>query len=769
VAYTGSTNIAAGSIPAPAPVVNTYSLQASVDNVIAVGANAVINAATGTFSGLDTINGGTGGSTTLNIIDTGTANGAVYSIPSGVTVTNVQTANITTSGTFGDIAVTTLYDLSGWTGLTQANLSSSSTNTRASDIKLGSTTALNLVVNSSAAVVNTVAGGTAVSVASNGTDAVTVSGAALTSVTLTGGGAKIVDNTSSAGASAVGTTLTSVTLNDDAAADAIKGAGLSNITLIGQGAGGTPRTITLTNATSKSLTINASGTGYQNNAAATENKTAFIETAATATSVTVNTTVKSSLDLTGITTLTSVVLTGSGALKFYPMGSSVLSLDGSPATGSLTLGSLNAALTTVSTGSGNDTLTLNATTKSTVSTGAGNDTVTLGAVLAAGSSINLGAGNDKLLGTSLPATSLSATSVIDGGDGIDTLSIGLVNAGNASLFKNFENLSVSAANVSLDASLVSGITGLTIDAAAAAPVLSGLTPSQSLTDNFVGDNSANTTTLTFASSSVAGTSDTYNITFAGSAQTSAPTSANALAGTIAASGIENFNIASTSAANTWNSLTLGADTSARTVVITGAQKLDVAFAANFGEVNAGNGTVGVSLIDGSAATGALSINEANVVAATAGLTVKGGSGADTLTTSTFSSTLTGNSGADTFNVTAAIWGQNANTGGVITTITDASPGDLIKFDTTAVNLNNTAVNVSAATNLATALGAASTAAAVAHTVEWFVYGGNTYLLDSAAIGTGTLVTTGDIVVKLAGQVDLTAGHASIAAGVLTLA
>ena len=747
-AYTGAANVAVGTEVTTGSV---FTLTTGVDTLTGTASNdtfnAVQNATTGAvLGGLDVLVGGAGDDT-LNVSDTQGTGAFTFG---GASITGIETVNVTTNGDFTGL------NISAMTGVTQFNGAAADADAATVTAAATQNVSLNLGTTNN----STVTGGKVVSVTKTDTAAGTlgVTGSALTAVNIKdGAGVVTVNNTSAAGANNAGTTLTTVTLDSVNANANIGGAALTTLNL--SGATSDTRTTTITNATaSHGFTINATGAGIDS-ASLTSAFLAggAVVTDSVATSLVINSaTTKNSLNVAGFAAATKVTITGDAALTLIAApAASVKNIDGSAATGALTLGTLNAAVVTLSGGAGKDTATLAATTKATVAMGAGDDTLTLGAVLAAGSTVDLGAGNDKLLGSSLPATSLAATSVIDGGDGTDSLAIGLVNAGNAALFKNFENLSVSSDNVTLDASLISGITGLSIDAAAAAPVLTGLTQAQSLTNNFVGDNSANTTTLTFSATNVAGTADSYNITFAGAAQTTVPTAANALAGTIAAAGIENFNIASTSAANTWNSITLGADTSARTVVVTGAQNLDLAFAANFGQVDATNGTTGVSSIDGSAATGKLAINLTNVVSATAGTAVMGGSAADTITTKAAGTqTLTGGAGNDTF-VVAASTGVAP-----IVTIADLTVGDKIDLAGTiaAAGTLGAKKDVGAAVTLATALEIANGADGTLTTaaLSWFQYGGNTYVysdLPTAGPVSGTLDAT-DNIVKITGLVDL---------------
>ena len=82
----------------------------------------------------------------------------------------------------------------------------------------------------------------------------------------------------------------------------------------------------------------------------------------------------------------------------------------------------------------------------------------MGSAIAAGSTIALGDGNDTLLsvGGSVAVSTASATTVIDGGAGTDSIAASLINAAHAAQFKNFESLDLSAATTTaLDAHLKS--------------------------------------------------------------------------------------------------------------------------------------------------------------------------------------------------------------------------------------------------------------------------------------------------------------------------
>jgi S-layer protein len=724
-------------------------LTTGVDNIVGTSGNDTINATNTSTSpvlgALDVVDGGAG-TDTLNIADTATLSNADFFLPSGFTIKNVEVLNVTTNGSIGT-GGGAAFDISTIAGLTSfTGVAAGSGTGGGSNLKAAGTTDVTLTVAGSHTA--EITGGKVVKVTA-GTGAVTVKGDALTAVTVTNGGLVNIDNVDALNNPGKGTTLTAVTLGNDADST-VKGKSIATIDLSGQGAGGTARTITVNNSTSDhALTINANGTGYKTDG--TELPTVVTDTAAK--SLTINTTAKSSINASSSVSVTTVTLTGSGALTLAPMGSNTTTINGSAATGNLTLGDLNSATVTVSTGSGNDSLSVQATAKTTIATGAGNDTVTLKSTLAAGSTINLGAGNDKLLfgtGGSVAASSGSNVTVIDGGDGTDMVSARLLNAGNAAQFKNFELLNLDS-TLGFDLALLgtnNTITGLTISTASNTATYQNVKKSMSLTVDFVGNNSKVVNTLSMTD--VSGTDDAYTITFAANNSGAAPTSANVSAGTVVTSGIEHYNIVS-GGTKAWNEITLGTNTAAKTVTITGASNLDLAFGPSFGS------TTGVSLIDGSAATGKLSINLTNVTAATAGIEVKGGSAADTLTTSTFAAKLTGGAGADNFVVAATLASSPSNP--VITTITDFTVGtDKITFkDTGNETFTSTKIDVSTATALfGGAVNALDLAAAgnggTNAVITWFQYAGDTYIVQDRDASPS--LTANDIVVKLSGLVDL---------------
>ena len=451
-----------------------------------------------------------------------------------------------------------------------------------------------------------------------------------------------------------------------------------------------------------------------------------------------------------------LVVTGGGKVNLSA-GFDGATIDASGNTGGLTLSTVTGATKSV-TGS------------------AGADTITLVGALAAGGSINLGAGNDKLLAGT--AGTIAAKNVVDGGEGTDSIAASLVNAANAANIKNFEALDLTHTGVAfnLDVDLMTGskIEALTLSGAGTGLAsVSNVGVGVGLT--VVGANTGVSTIN--VKGATAATDNTFAVAFNGAAVAAAPVAANVTAGTIVVNKIENVTIDSAGGANTWNSITL-TDDLLQTVKITGDKNLDLAFAGVNG-TNSGTNGGAVNLIDGSEASGRLNINTTNVTAdskAGVGLTVKGGSGNDTITlaqkatvdagagndTITVSATggaLTGGAGNDTFVATAAVAGATAAATAVMTGITDFSAGDKITGLAAANALTKITLGATVQ-DLDTAFGllAANTDA------QWFNYGTDTYVVFNDGVAG---LTAADVVVKLTGVQDLST--ATVAAGDLTLA
>ncbi|MDA7460624.1 hypothetical protein N8914_01215 [Planktomarina temperata] len=564
-------------------------------------------------------------------------------------------------------------------------------------------------------------------------------------------------------------TLTKVDLAGIGGTATLTGKALTEVNL---GAQTTSQTINVVNAatTDHVLSLSVADTGIDADAAAQQ--VTIVDDSAKTVALTVNGTDNDIL-IDGDTSLTTLTVTGAGAAGIALHSSTaVTSIDASAATGNIDLTGVEAVAITVKTGAGDDTFTTAATAAMTVDAGAGDDTVTFGSAVAKGSTVDLGAGDDTLLTSSGSVATDDATTVtnakitlVDGGSGTDTLAASFITAGNADQFANFEILGLDKASGSLDSALISGITGLELLAGG------GTYTNVELSDNLTVATTgmSGTTTLTFATAEVSGASDSYTITFSeqnAAERTAEPTSgANVAAGTVVTAGVENINIVS-GGVFTHNDITLGANDDAETVTITGAQNLDIAFASGFGSTT--SPATGVSLIDGSGATGDLAVVLTNVVDTTTGLEVKTGSGDDTVTTAAHVTTITGGAGENTFVVagntitSAAGTATAAEVVSELVTITDFKSGDSIDFisgNTTGTLVATDAVfediDVSAATSLlaATAIAAAGGGADSSNTdisVDTFEYNGDTYVLYDATTKASTDMDTGDILVKLTG-------------------
>jgi len=373
------------------------------------------------------------------------------------------------------------------------------------------------------------------------------------------------------------------------------------------------------------------------------------------------------------------------------------SIDASGASGALsvTIGAPGAAGgvgygMNVKGGSGNDTVTLKAGTSTASVVNVDGATVT--------TSVSLGAGNDKLVnggvvgGSSTTATAtLSNTSTIDAGEGTDTISVSLLNAGNAATAKNFEILDLkgsTSSSTSFDASLLtnSTVTGVAVSGNIGGTTtvsnIAGTDLTVSVTDT--GD-AAGSVTAYLATST--GTADTATVTYAGVSTTgSTVTAQTSQITTFKTTGIESVAIASgatlTNVGDTMsNILDTFQDTSNKTatITITGANKFTLGAYVSATSYTDGveqyttapttaiadaNTAAALKTIDASGATGAMTIvagetqSDVHGAAGTTnliftGLTITGGSGADKLVNLAAAGIVNGGAGADAITVTGA--------------------------------------------------------------------------------------------------------------------
>lgn len=721
----------------------TFTLTTGVDNLVGTAGDDVFSAVNdeadkSVLGAFDSIDGGAGNDT-LNITDTAAAKDSSFSFPADFSMKSVENVTIATTGAI-NIDLSDNADVVSIKGDARGTANSTVTASGNTDVAL-------TVAGTAMA---TVDGGKAVSVTA-GTGTTKVTGDSLTSVTIKGGAAATISNDKDADDDGKGTTLTSVVLDGVDAATTIKADGLTDVTV--KGVTSESRTVTITNSTEDhSLTVHVDGTGYK--ADGTEAQTTIVD--AKATSMTVEASgEKSSLSLSGSSALENLTITGDAALKLNANLAALKAINGSAANGALTLGALNEATVDVQTGSGNDSFTINATKKVTVDAGAGNDVVTLGAAIAAGSSIDLGAGDDTLLSASgsVAASTKDATTVIDGGDGFDSVSASLINAGNAAQFHNFEALDLTAKVTGFDFDLLtnSAIEALTLSGSNSEATINNVAAGVDL--RVSGDNTAMTTIN--VKDAASGDADAFSVTLNETADAAATAK-------LTVNGIENLTVEATGAGDGDNTLQV-TDDALQSLTITGSQDLTLTFADTNGTNGADGGAV--KLIDGSAATGDLTIDTTHVTADDKiGLTVKTGSGADsitlagkatvdagagddTITSSAQGGTFTGGDGKDTFDVKLAKGSDN------MVTITDFVAGtDKLTFADQGDETFGEAI-VSGAQSLEAALDIAAKGNGLTDgALSWFQYGGDTYIVQD--LSSENTFQNGDIVVKLVGEHDL---------------
>ncbi|WP_221480238.1 hypothetical protein [Acidovorax soli] len=483
--------------------------------------------------------------------------------------------------------------------------------------------------------------------------------------------------------------------------------------------------------TAATYTVNGQAVSL-NNHAVTANTTTTIAAAATATAT------SQAVALNGVTS------TGANVHTLDISGTKVATLDLSTNTAAskIALTNTGAAVTTLNV-TGDKALTVTASVPAIVTVnaagnsggvsyaagtpgaafkftgGAGNDTVSFAdnglALLTSGAQLVGGEGTNDKIGIFDTALTATETARINQATGFETLGLN--------------------ANLTLDASTLTSIKQFSLDTAALTATISSLATGSSTAIN------ANTAALTLGSA--VGVTDTA-ITIGGSA-------GGVTATALTTTGITNVTLTSNgTAANVITTLT-NSDNSVFT--LKGAADLTLALAA---------GTAVGSKIDGSAATGKLTLTGSNLVSS--GDVIIGGAGADTITGGQGADTLTGGAGADVFAFSGA---AAANTSGAAfgqaDVITDFVVGtdklqftgvaDVVSGQQGAVQAAVTALAAgSSATAIATAM---ATASQTANGVSFAVFEGNTYVLFEASGAAGDVgVAANDVFIKLTGVTTL---------------
>ena len=757
----------------------TTSLTTGVDNVTGGTGVNVFNGSDTTLTGLDVITG-VGTNNTLNLSDV-----AGSSVDIGLaTISNIQTANLTSVGGLGH---TGTQDYSAISGLTAVNATLRAYAAVAQTLTVSDSTALTVNATGTTGTV-TLKGGNVVKATVNGSTVgtVTVQGKALTNVSVTetdtvaAGAINVTDTGVSATKAG---TLATVSLDGVGASSTITSNALTSLTLANDSSTGAVN-MTVTNSlttptnTTLNLTLNNFGTGnYTLVDTNNEIKTLKVTTAGGKDSS--GTSLDSALAAVSATGVTALTVAGTNLLTLTSAAGmtnlATVAVSGSAGlTAALTQTTVTGVDTSATTGT--STVTINGQ-KATFTGGAGKDIVTL-STTAPTKAIALGAGDDTIVLAS-GTTAMGTGGTISGGAGTDTLSMDAADAATASgsptfatQVTGFEKLTLNSVTTNaVDLAQLGNYNNVS-HGAATALTLNNMASGGTVTIT------ANTTADTVnVSNAATGTADSLNLVLS---------KAGALTGgTVTVANVEALTIA---ANDTTASVVAGTNTDTLTLVATAAKTLVVTGNANLTLTNTGN--TALTSIDASGMTGGITVTTAGTVAETvkggaasnsltAGVGTQadvliGGAKADTLTNNAGLTTLTGGAGNDTFVIDTV--GANVNT---YTTITDGAKGDIVSLKSKAAEaligasmtaskivLGSTAVFQDYANAVVAAGGDSSTNGHIG----WFSFGGDTYIVESmhdgSGAGTPSFVNGTDLVVKLTGVIDLTkATFASGAAAV----
>jgi len=293
-----------------------------------------------------------------------------------------------------------------------------------------------------------------------------------------------------------------------------------------------------------------------------------------------------------------------------------------------------------------------------------------------GASYTGGSGDDVfagvIVGNNATGTTFQAGDVLTGGDGTDTLTVSVSGNGggafsvvgvdtNAVEILKLSNFDTNAGDTTVDTTLMDGLTtvGLSASSSTGGTVFSGMTSSVAAEMM----NGAANLTLTYAATAVAGTADSQDLAVM-----------NISAGTFTANSIETINVTTSLAASTLTNIAGDAITA---ITVAGDQNLTLSTAMT------------TKSIDASAMSGKLTMT----MGAQATQTIKGGSGADVIKSSTqlgAKDVIDGGAGVDTLRIdTSGTIDATATTGelvGVsnIENIEMNSRNDAAKIDMTGV-------------------------------------------------------------------------------------
>jgi|GEM_PF-2261341 len=774
----------------------TFTLTAGVDTLTGTDNNDTFNAtitgtaATTTLNSFDKISGGAG-TDTLNVSASAAGN---FAVPPAVTISGIEQVNVSqaASGGTGTGALTVTNTTFG-TGVQKFNYTDASA---AADM-------------TAAAVSVTLNSATDVSVASKGTGTFTTvavtdksttaseRGATLKNVTiekasgaatLHGNAIETVNLNSVTGLTTVnaaaGTRAVTVNASGTTTQGGLTDAEATNATLNVTGAQ-TFGTLSVAKATEVSVNANAATTATVSAAAAKAlniggtNLLTLTANAAALETVNVSGAGGVSVDLSAITTLTSVDTTGSTAVA--------------PATGALT---------------GANTISIG--TQASYVGGAGQDVVTVGATTKA---VNLGGGNDT---ANVTVTALGTGGSINGGDGVNTLKLSnadavtLSSAGAAqTAFKaavtNFTTLDITnmaASTISLDGA--GSFNKVVMNTAAVTQTFSGVASGDTIRMNHNGTAPTGVTT-----NALTATNDVLNFELAGNlsggvlafgtlttpgaervnlsmvdtnstfaAQLATATIDDAQAQVITVSGNNGVALTHTGTAlNTLDAsgLTKGAITFTSGALTTNATVTGTATGNDTLDFTSALGTVTLTAAGGNNQLTGSSSAANTITGGTGNDQIKGGSAADTIVAGAGNDTIIASAGKDTITLGAGNDAVDYNAGAEsfvggtfaeriasVDVINDFANGtnklNFVDFagGTTLVAQATVQNAVGSAATLEAAFTAAANAVGQGN-VGAFQFGGNTYVLAQETTGAAT-VGAEDLVVELSGLQTLTADN-----------
>jgi S-layer protein len=777
------------------PVGGTFVLTTGVDLITGTSGSDTVTGTDLTYTGLDKIDTGNGADTlTLNDV-------AGSSIILGLgTVANVETFNLNSALALKSGAA----DVSGFTGLTTANIALNLVNGVDQAVTAASTTAVNLtatvITGASSLQIN---GGSIdkvslVNAVNNSGKTVTITGKGITSASVTqtnttagwDAGVVITDlNTTTAA------TIASAVINGlDGAVATVTSDALTSLSL-----SNSSKSVTVANTTAKhalGLTLNGDTAGTIADAnAGTVNVTT---TGTKSTGITVSAAAATAMTIGGTAALSATLTAGNVA---------TLTLSGAGAVTADLTGLAAKAAVTATASTGLNTVVLGAT--QTFAGGSGGSTVTVGADVTVAVSGGSGAADEIVLGFNAAGLSKTGTNVSN----FEVIGVGAGSQG------TYDISTLTASNAITGLDVRAGVAAAVVfnNVAAGTALAVSAVPGFDVTYNLKTDTTSDSINLSLGTAATAGLTFAQNIVLPGietvtvnslgtvvtatgvSTGTNVATIVDTATKSLVLAGAESLTLTDAGSAVATINATAMAKGSALDVTAVGLSSGGVTFTGGAGattltdtnllaaKVLTYTATDGINTITlSSATTGSLNAtlgNGANVINTTGNLgastitvgnggntitvgngsnTVVAGSGVDTITFGTGLNSVTGGAGADHFKTTTA-----PLLGNTYTTITDfADKGDTITFGPEAAQTLVKGVNVGLLADTATFqdyLDKASNVAAADHTYNWFNFSGNTYIVDVFNSHGANFTNGADTVIRLTGIVDLSATASSGAA------